>query len=167
MLGLRGHVHTRAIWKHFRYEERILSVSGFRALFANPKPKLVNLRVDAGTATFQVVDNIFQVLGEKVSSLKHFDYSLKPVTLLMVFREGSACPCSAAKGVEESSRQKGKRIWTTIMNSFLRNKGLLHLGLSCSIIKLSGSHKCPDIADICTRARLGSTSDSMCGFHYA
>lgn len=47
---------------------------GFRTLFEAPKPKLGNLHVNASTARTLDVDNMFEVLAERVSALDYLRY---------------------------------------------------------------------------------------------
>lgn len=154
--------------------------SGSRVWFETPKPKLVKLSVIASYATTLVVDNMFEVLAEKVSTLQHFHYkgpspsdgcwrslvpanqSMKAVTLELSYESGRSCPCSPSQGEEESR----KRVLNTVLNAFLLNKGLLCLNVSCDGIYFTWGCKHSDFADMSEPARFGGKSVTIFGITY-
>lgn len=83
-----------------------MPLSAFREFLETPKPKLLKMCLftfgDVGT---QVMDDIFEVLAEKVSTLENFEYggpvppfvaanpNLKTASITLKFSGGSICPC--------------------------------------------------------------------------
>lgn len=122
-------------------------------LFGTPKRKLVKLclftRDDVQT---QIIDDMFQVLTEKVSTLEEFNYTgpvpsiillppfvaenqnLESASITLDFSDGSICPCRSAdtlEGTGSSSVQNGKRIWNVVVGAFLQNQGLVSFVCAC------------------------------------
>lgn len=165
-----------------------MPVSGLRALFQTPKPKLVKLNIfpSEHVQQTQVVDSIFEVLAEKVSTLKEFFYegpvptlrvlapfaaansNMKTVSIAFDFPDGSVCPCRSIEILDvsgTSSIQSGTRIWKAVTAAFLQIKGLEFLTSRC--VGDNYQHeKVPCFANMCTPARLGSTSVRMCYYQF-
>lgn len=133
----------------------------------------------------QVIDDIFEVLVDKVATLEAFDYggpvpslrvlhpfaasnpNMKKVLIELDFPAGSVCPCRAGDSLDGfgvSSIQNGKRSWKAVMNAFLQNQALV--SLTCFCDRRDNDGEGPHFTNLCTAARLRRVSVRMCNYQY-
>lgn len=161
-----------------------IPMSAFQDFFEAPKLNLLKVTVYSFEETPMLdSDSMFQVLGEKVSTLEEFESvgpvpplhllpqfvaanrNLKEVELRLTFPLGTTCLCFPADTpyVSDASILNGKRARASILTAFLKSGSLVLLDCACSTPE---GNRFPDFADICIPARYKSASIGMCGYQY-
>lgn len=152
----------------------IISLDALRALFLEPKPRLVRFNLNTWwTATSPA--NVFQVLAEKVSSLEEFEYCgpAPPVELVESFVAANkslrsvcfqvatrySCTCYQSDTV----RRSGLVDWRKIVHIFLGCKYLSLLNVGCTV----GDDYDAERATMCLPGRVRGITMSVCGYTYS